>query len=409
MTQTKADQLLILGNGFDLACGLKTSYDDFFNKRFCYVNKNKAIKALLNSKANSHGSILNPVATKTNFRLYEFNESASIKDASDLTTKSINYLDWIFIVCNYYIEDASWGNIEDILQKVLIIAYSNNVNDETFKSYFSEYHFRKNRNDFIKIIKNIISDTTTEIKEKDDFQKQLEKYEKLFGKFIANQLTDYYFSQADEKIDKLIPNKANIINFNYSLNRYHLDLIRKNKVDLPNSKAVDKIAKLVNIHGISQWNDEIIRATAAKEDHKNFALPKPIFGISDYNLSENFSALEKYTKENRSKERANNKEQQNVDDIMNENTKSIKRITIFGHSLGMPDYYLFKKLFTAFDISNSKVIWEIYYLDDNDLYNKVNAFKLMLQKFTKQDNDELYYKLLKNEKIIFKNSRIYLN
>lgn len=35
MTQTKADQLLILGNGFDLACGLKTSYDDFFNKRFC--------------------------------------------------------------------------------------------------------------------------------------------------------------------------------------------------------------------------------------------------------------------------------------------------------------------------------------------------------------------------------------
>lgn len=107
MTQTKADQLLILGNGFDLACGLKTSYDDFFNKRFCYVNKNKAIKALLNSKANSHDSILNPVATKTNFRLYEFNESASIKDASDLTTKSINYLDWIFIVCNYYIEDAS--------------------------------------------------------------------------------------------------------------------------------------------------------------------------------------------------------------------------------------------------------------------------------------------------------------
>lgn len=142
------------------------------------------------------------------------------------------------------------------------------MNDETFKSYFSEYHFRKNRNDFIKIIKNIISDTTTEIKEKDDFQNQLEKYEKLFGKFIANQLTDYYFSQADEKIDKLIPNKANIINFNYSLNRYHLDLIRKNKVDLPNSKAVDKIAKLVNIHGISQWNDEIIRATAAKEDHK---------------------------------------------------------------------------------------------------------------------------------------------
>lgn len=75
----------------------------------------------------------------------------------------------------------------------------------------------------------------------------------------------------------------------------------------------------------------------------------------------------------------------------------------------MPDYYSFKKLFTDFDISNSKVIWEIYYLDDNDLYNKVNAFKLMLQKFTKQDNDGLYYKLLKNEKIIFKNSRIYLN
>lgn len=30
MTHTKASQLIVLGNGFDLHCGLKSSYKDFF-------------------------------------------------------------------------------------------------------------------------------------------------------------------------------------------------------------------------------------------------------------------------------------------------------------------------------------------------------------------------------------------
>lgn len=35
-----AKQLLILGNGFDKGCGLKSDYSDFFNERFSKIDKN---------------------------------------------------------------------------------------------------------------------------------------------------------------------------------------------------------------------------------------------------------------------------------------------------------------------------------------------------------------------------------
>ena len=34
MENENKKQLIILGNGFDLACGLKSSYNDFFEQRF---------------------------------------------------------------------------------------------------------------------------------------------------------------------------------------------------------------------------------------------------------------------------------------------------------------------------------------------------------------------------------------
>ena len=48
MVEDSVKQLVILGNGFDLACGLNSTYDEFFKERFEKVDTDKIIDTFEN-------------------------------------------------------------------------------------------------------------------------------------------------------------------------------------------------------------------------------------------------------------------------------------------------------------------------------------------------------------------------
>ena len=111
-----AKQLLILGNGFDKACGLNSDYSDFFNERFSKIDKKSIINTLLRHKPNNHGSIRNFNAYGLgNQKFYNFDGKYENK---------VNYFDLLFIATQKYIQmNETWSDIEQILQEILQFIY----------------------------------------------------------------------------------------------------------------------------------------------------------------------------------------------------------------------------------------------------------------------------------------------
>ena len=126
-------QLIILGNGFDLACKLKSSYFDFFQYHFAEVAKHSTIQNYYERE------LLN-------------------KNFEDIL-KKISFWDVIFIYeyCNQKLnEQSEWNNIEDTIYKVLHYLVSEDSstnlsgatkglldNFKHYRIYYSDFIFKE--------------------------------------------------------------------------------------------------------------------------------------------------------------------------------------------------------------------------------------------------------------------------
>ena len=165
MENENKKQLIILGNGFDLACGLKSSYINFFEQRFKKVkkvNRDRIIKTIPKYKPNNKGSVLN-------FKVHSLEKPVfnTFKNGYD---DKVNYFDLLFLGTRTYMnfDNLSWSNIEQILQETLQIVYKdadgaifndkeelNNKAKELEKKCFSNYEF-KSSEDKLNLIKFIL-------------------------------------------------------------------------------------------------------------------------------------------------------------------------------------------------------------------------------------------------------------
>lgn len=172
MENENKKQLIILGNGFDLACGLKSSYKNFFEQRFEKVKPEKIVKTIQKHKPNNNGSALNLDAYGLcNQELNTFNtkyyhepikfKHSTIEFSYKITkyTHTINYFDLLFMATKIYMNSDNswlWSNIEQILQEMLQIVYEE-VKEKTFNDkeelnkakelenkYFNNYDFKSN-------------------------------------------------------------------------------------------------------------------------------------------------------------------------------------------------------------------------------------------------------------------------
>ena len=425
MEDENKKQLIILGNGFDLACGLKSSYANFFEQRFEKAKPEEIVKTLQKHKLNNQGSVLNlEVYGLWDQKLNTFNTNCYHKTigskhniieryykATDYNHK-INYFDLLFMAAQVYMDSddlSSWSNIEQILQEILQIIYEeadgaifndkeelNNKAKELEEKCFKNYAFKSKdaKINLIKFILHIFNKTTVDNK----IKKALEQYEEIFGRFITNEIEinkDKYFQNIQRKLTQLTEKEAYILNFNYSATSLLDDQI------LETSYLSNLIKAWVNIHGLSRWNSKSRIHVIQKCGNNNIRLPRPIFGISQYDEDKNnANSIYQFTKMKRREDAINllgfkSKE----DDIkildfnFNDQQEKIKKethftvpsdinlITIFGHSLGTTDWNYFKDIFEKVDLAHKDVKLEIYY-HGNNLPSLKKSLNRILQEYS---------------------------
>lgn len=294
---------LVIGNGFDLFCGLKTSYSDFFNYDKTLID---SIKKWIESYEPE--------------KLYHYLDH-TIKNHEDFASSivlndKITIWDIFFYLCSFVKENDEilWCDIEaqmasslDILQeskffswrRVLAACNTNDIYDINKKELICSCYVKSKLGFNIKTIKfyQFLYD-------------ELEKFEKRFGEYIKEQmLNPIYRENAHTAIKKLVDLSKNeflaIDTFNYST---------------------------FNINGVHL-------------NHINGDYIKPIFGIDYLNIK---AIDERYTftKIYRRLEQNFSMYKDNIDLASNR----FDNVVIFGHSLNKQDYNYFFPLFDSLKI-----------------------------------------------------------
>ena len=208
-----ANQLIIIGNGFDLAHGLKTTYHDFF---IWYLNK--IVKSVHNKNNYTYqDKLVNIESAGEILRTVPINNARDFENIIQLNAERIEYKASDFFGKVFASSKIhGWVDIENIYYEELIECssrvYSGMCNKDHAKEVLREL------NDCLTEIKNQLA----------EYLKTLPKPERIFE---------------IEKHFKSITNSANkccILNFNYT-----------STVELYSKRTVleDDIRSIINIHG----------------------------------------------------------------------------------------------------------------------------------------------------------------
>ncbi|WP_407455266.1 AbiH family protein [Ligilactobacillus aviarius] len=440
MTINNADQLIILGNGFDLHCGLKTSFKDYFEfkekeilSKLVKVNNtsdNKGLDDLYNEKIrlgyNLHYAndvIINSDIVTTNYGIKQQFQVFKNFDFSFLSfwdvyfinlknEKKENWADVEFNIAEYlkhcikkkdiilYIKglnssiflketfNRKINSMEDILVYFMLLTIDmekiKGLNLKKFLCYLKDQliDFEKNINDYI--LSLFV----------DDNPNSTYSYE---GPFIE-QLS--FIDNFKETINKMIKENSSdekycILSFNYIF--FPSERLEQ-KDDLKEMYLVRYIEDLPNctfyknIHGkLGKQNSNVI------------------IGIDEKNI-EPQDELYRFTKTYQLFEFDNDGNERNLGLPI-----GVKKIKFFGHSLAEADYSYFQSIFDFYDIYNTNVQLIFYYVnyknsDGEEVDGKEELFlrviRLMKEYGETLDNKDhgknLLHKLRLENRIILK-------
>lgn len=379
------EQLIILGNGFDLACGLKSSYSDFFE----YILKNdnydnywynifRSIKynnptnwtdielRILVELQNIEFLYSNSIFTSSGYppkyselkqKIYDKLESSSknpqldwqsvLWTANTLVKRTFRFFAPITLAQQYLKDDLL--QLENDFKTFLKeqIEYENTMKNSPFKttskedSTFSNY-FIKSSCLLSYITKHVLSNEFAQLFEVINKIPQMNSFDQLLSELGD---MDYFY---DNQSNEIIQN--NILSFNYT-------------------QPVEN-TRIRNVHG-SLISDNII------------------FGIDYDKLIGHFiQPPVKFSKSYRILENTNN----STLSI----TSKIDTIKFYGHGLGSADYSYFQAIFDTVDLYHSNTIlvfyWSAYNRDQEDLIRKdyimrvVNLIEEYGKTFTNKDH-----------------------
>ena len=349
------EQLLIIGNGFDLACGLKSRYSDFFDsipeKKYrdnfwYYILDCLRNRDLLESEnwADIELQIFNQL--KNIEILYKDNFIHKLDKDPDS--------DYIGYIINYLKQHRDEVNIDSVTPESLEITYMGLVitkervtnipkTIEKALSYLFE-HLKKLEQDFCVFLSEQI----------------VEEYNTMFSKTISQKDFEHEFNNYFKCSIKLL---------NHILKAYH-----PNKYKMSNSQ--DKQTETYKFHAsndILSFNYTLpVQSYNWSNIHGSLECENIIFGINYDSLFSHFSNPPiQFSKSYRTLE---NSLLSNI-----RLSKDIKNILFYGHGLGEADYPYFQSIFDSIDLyhGNTRLIffWDAY--DEN---RKLELHKEMLKK-----------------------------
>lgn len=354
------EQLIILGNGFDLACGLKSSYKDFFEYRYG-TDEEK-----------------NDIAQSIDQFFSDINDSDNI----NINTLEADVSIWDIIFYKYVeVVKETWTDVETTILTYLPKfrdthrAYNNVIEVSPFEKYktlkrsepylefwFYIYEKYKSKNELnfeqIKIV----------------LLHELNNFEAIFAEYLHEQLfsnspeSKLYVKHSKKLLKELeyldlYPNKGDrtskILSFNYTR--------------VPEILSGEDFAESYrNVHGLT-WD-------ANQSDI--------IFGVDLHSLENSkdgsFEARDflEFTKTYRTLQLISH---QNFDfDVISENTKFVK---FYGHGLGEADYSYFLSIFDAVDLYSSQTKLFFYFsVDSREDYKKSTDEEKKLIRYNEEQN-----------------------
>lgn len=321
-----SSNLIVLGNGFDLKCGVKSTFKDFFDARI-----SKEVEQQLES-------FFKRLDLSFSYRSLSFNndnEYDGYKIHEDLFNlikdAKLTFWDLLFVAKKNRKSMANWHNVEqnmlDILKEIDLTKSYSNIGQHMISGLPGLRTKLKSSTEKTMIKCSILAyyvipkDRYRSKKNLDDFLlSELIEFESAFSEYLENKIMEIYDYSFISKllIGKIIGEDNSIddieaLSFNYT----EPDCLRN---------------KITNVHGKLRNNNII-------------------FGIDQDEISPS-SLIYKYTKTFRKMVQIN---KDNGDSVYIKNKNDLKNIFFYGHSLSVLDYSYFQSIFDYYNLYDSNV------------------------------------------------------
>lgn len=424
--ENRANQLIIIGNGFDKKCGLHSSYSEFFEHKYAKIDLNNINYQNLASDCNLIDSIWDLIfiyeSRHSHFGLTIDNPQWQDVEQTISKWVNINTKDGPSMKDVYkYIANSSDGPEKqfssfDNEEKSLLAALSTRICESynfDKQSLFTELHAhhpfsvddelnRKYINDADKHqFDDMLTNPTSRLPK--IFLNELIRFENSFARYLSNDINDSYFQNAKLLYTSIanysLPHHSYgfspmtyILSFNYTT---PLDSMRYKL----NSKEHGDIWAIKNIHGT-------LPGTTNK--YGDAAETSTIFGVDGFDhKGDRIPTIPRcFTKSSRQLYLPSQ-------EVPIEDTRSLfdplkshveyDAIKFYGHSLGSADYTYFKDIFNLIDIYHCHTI--LYFLYDHDYHTNPESIENLINRYNSEYriNDtmqcDLLHKLLIEDRI----------
>lgn len=382
LVQNLKNVKLVIGNGFDLNCGLKTKYADFFDS----LEKT-------NEEVSRHvENYKNTVQTITNYNKItpEFtNPFKLFSGFGEGKLDNINtwYMLFLLVSKKEKMNSYNWCNIESVIYESLKEKPINIIDFEEIPSFPTIYSLFKKVKD---TNENIIITKSNNTYILTSFIHQ--KYKKIFESEF-----EFYTWLLDELYD-----------FEKEFGIY-IQNVHSNDKNYPTNSEnlIKKICKTENIKGISTFNYDGLGNGELddKLQHINGDIKSPIFGIDSQRIKPAKPAY-LFTKINRRLLKSS---------VLNEIKEEVRfdNLIIYGHSLDEADYSFFFVEFDRLNITDincsSKIVFAYSIYDENKrkeielhLFVQIEKlfYKYSMQKNSNIDGSILLEKLYALQRVI---------
>lgn len=322
--------LLIIGNGFDKQCGLKSSFNDYYS----YKLENDEFCKAIQKDYKGHDS-------------YSFTNML-IRGIEDKSIEKYSIWDILFLN-NKMQRKTNWADLEETIYQSLVASDGNGFYWEQLMEYLDDKRFW--RNEEIIAMKLLRESKITQLTAfyirrkyyelfsqkgmtKKDLYFHLEKelivFENSFVDYMNKIIKKDYYKKQIKLLDKLSVKKRVILSFNYT-----------------NIKQT--FFPVENVHGTLADNNIIIGI-----DGKELRYDEDIF---------------RFTKTYRKTKLLNTKKTVPI------LSKQIKNIIFYGHSLNPQDYSYFQSIFDYVNLYSNEYIQLIFYYSIFDESRKSEIVK----------------------------------
>ena len=357
--------LLILGNGFDLSCNLKSSYADFFKDRW-----SSDVIDYLRDLESEFYLICKNEQTKSDEYFDAYEEAGEYYALLANIPNNMNVWDLII----FFGRDSSpelWSDVEYRILAFLINDFSTQISLPNFE----EMKEKINRGNMINLIvdekkrssaflSKLVLFAAGKLKLDDPTKSELvlvnelKKFEVAFKDYMNKKLFheqhiySEYLENADRLLDKIVKydpeenKKTNIISFNYTFPF----LQSEQTINLEKTSKVQRRFEINNIHGKLVDSNIIFGIDQDKINARSFNY---LFTKTYRRLVQNMTAI----RDNQ---------------LTLPNPQNIERIIFFGHSLNSADYSYFQSIFDYYDIYSSSVTLVFYY----SIYDKERELQI---------------------------------